>query len=129
MNSDASVWEQLFSGWARPLVSRVLIAGVAVTAALPVRAQEGVLVFHGQLVNSTCALNEPAHGVASQPVFSVQVQPGIFLDVDTQHNACTGAVVPFTTRYQSVPQAPVNSAQATQSLSSSALGVITVTYQ
>lgn len=121
MNSDASVWEQISSGCARPVIG--LLMAVGLTALTPVYAgtQDGVLVFHGQLVNSTCAMNQSGRKAATGPFFKVQVQPGVFLDVNTQHNVCSGETVPFTSQYQALPAATVQGAQAG--------GVVTITYQ
>ncbi|GAB7527688.1 hypothetical protein PS3A_00930 [Pseudomonas sp. 3A(2025)] len=120
MNSDTSVWETLSSRSARPLIGLVLAAWVTAITPLQAMAQEGVLVFHGQLVNSTCAINQPGRGAGAEPFLKVQVQPGVFMDVTTQHNACTGETVPFTSQYRALP-ATVQGIQAG--------GVVTITYQ
>lgn len=121
MNSDASVWETLSSRSARPVMGLALVAWISATMPLHTQAQDGVLAFHGQLVNSTCAMNQSGHKAAAGPFFKVQVQPGVFLDVNTQYNVCSGETVPFTSQYQALPAATVQGAQTG--------GVVTITYQ
>lgn len=121
MNSDTSVWETLFSRWARPVIGLAIVVGITAMTPLPTRAQEGVLVFHGQLVNSTCAMNQSTRRAAVAPALNVQVQPGVFLEVSTQHNVCGGEALPFTSQYRALPEATVQGAKAA--------GVVTVTYQ
>lgn len=121
MNSDASVWETLSSRSARPVMGLALVAWISATIPLHTQAQDGVVVFHGQLVNSTCAIDQAARGAGVTPFLTLQVPPGVSLNIQTQHNVCSAGEVPFTSQYRALPAAQVQGAQAA--------GVVTITYQ
>lgn len=125
MSSDTSRWETRASHSVKRVAGQLIVLWVTAITPMQTMAQEGVLVFRGQVVNSTCDMKQSRRQGASGTMFQVQVQPGVFLDVNTQDNACTGEAVPFTTHFQALPHAK----DAPRTLSTSPAGVVTITYQ
>ncbi|MBD8574964.1 hypothetical protein IFR09_13440 [Pseudomonas syringae] len=121
MSSDTSRGEIQAGHSARRVVGPLLMLWITAVTPMQTLAQEGVLAFRGQLVHSTCDLHQSRPAGGSVPKFQVAVQPGVFLEVNTHYNACSGEAVPFTTQFQAV--------SVTDGDPGGPAGVVTVTYQ
>ena len=68
-----------------------------------VLAKDGGFSLHGSIVNSSCGVTGFTGSASSAQFRSLQVAPGIHLQVSTEHNVCGNQVMPFATTYQAMP--------------------------
>jgi hypothetical protein len=101
------------------MLGSVVLFSVATGAS----ANGGVIGFRGQVVNSTCEVRRPSSTQSPEQTQRLQVAAHVMLVVNTQDNACSNDLLPFSTHY-SVLQTADPSVD-----SSSESGVVTLTYQ
>lgn len=102
-----------------------LALALYLAAPLQIHAQQGVLRFHGQVVNATCAVTPAAQQRQPAQVLYLEPQPGLRVAVSRVANACTDSELPLSMRYQ-----PLGGAESTAAnQASGGAGVVIVTYQ
>ncbi|KFE43205.1 hypothetical protein [Pseudomonas congelans] len=88
-------------------------------------AKDGAITLHGSIVNSGCRVSS-AHASASDVhTRTLEVAPGVNIQVSTEHNVCGEQAMPFVTQYQVLPAAVVIDGEALQARAA----VVTLSYQ
>lgn len=109
--------------WVALMVVPLLAAPVSA------HAEGTALRFQGQVVNAGCSMVQ-AHGDGDgKPFREITVSPNITLRMETSSAVCSGAVAPFTTRYQPLPVTTLQARDTVPGKLKSEAGVVIVTYQ
>jgi len=123
MKGRVSRWNRCFAIILKlPRVAVFLAAAPLCMSSAAALAAEGRLSFSGHISNASCALLQPTGSVQEGTARQVNVSTDLSIIVDTTRNACAGAVIPFSTRYQPLV--------ASRSIRQGAgAGVLILTYQ
>lgn len=123
MKGSVSRWNRCFAIILKlPRAAVLLAAAPLCMSSAAALAAEGRLSFSGHISNASCALLLPTASVKEGTAQQVNVSTDLSIIVDTTRDACAGAVIPFSTRYQ-----PLVALRSTSR--GSGAGVLILTYQ